>query len=177
MSRIDNAFTAQKLDRPQDTQGPLGSIRSPGTLETTSQDLVTHIPAPEIQQALDNLRQIPELRQDLLQQLAGHISNQNLLAPAAAQQTANAILAATGAPLPETPAGPSQVEAPSAREEAAPAPAMDPLLLQDTLRQIPVLRQEVVAEVAQRLANGQLTTPAATDLTVKAIMETAGRTA
>ena len=84
MSRIDNAFTAQKLDRPQDTQGPLGSIRSPGTLETTSQDLVTHIPAPEIQQALDNLRQIPELRQDLLQQLAGRISNQNLLAPAAA---------------------------------------------------------------------------------------------
>jgi hypothetical protein len=177
MSRIDNTFAAQKLDRTQDTQGAQGSSRRAGILETPPQESVAHIPAPELQQALDRLRQIPELRQDLLEQVTRRLSGQNLLTPAAAAQTAAAILAETGTTLLQTPAPSSSVATPPAAEEAAPGAPVDLLQLQETLRQIPLLRQEVVGEVAQRLANGQLTTPAANDLTVKAIMETVGRSA
>lgn len=53
-------------------------------------------------------------------------------------------------------------------ETHTPAPELMHLL--NTLRQIPQLRQEVIGEVAQRLAGGDLLTPEATEGTVKAIL-------
>src|SRR5438552_12689097 len=159
MSRIDNTFTTQKLDRPQDTQGLPGATQRTGILDTATLEAVTHIPAPEVQQALDNLRHIPELRQDLLEQVVRRLNNQDLLTPAAATQTADAMLADTEATLLQPPAPATADETLPAAQTDVPAAAVDPLQLQATLRQIPLLRQEVVAEVAQKLANGQLTTP------------------
>ena len=51
-------------------------------------------------------------------------------------------------------------------------PTSDFLGLLDNLRQLPPVREEVVGEVARRLANGELLTPAARDQTVGSILET-----
>lgn len=56
----------------------------------------------------------------------------------------------------------------AAEETHTPAPELVRLL--QTLQQIPQLRQEVIGEVAQRLAGGELQTPAATEGTVRAIL-------
>ena len=58
--------------------------------------------------------------------------------------------------------------APTKEEEYRPAPEF--VRLMDIIRQIPQIRQEVIGEVAQRLAGGDLLTPQATDETVKAIL-------
>src|SRR5579872_2875994 len=52
------------------------------------------------------------------------------------------------------------------------APTGDLLGLLDSLRQLPPVREEVVGEVARRLAGGELLTPAARDQTVGSILET-----
>ncbi len=50
-------------------------------------------------------------------------------------------------------------------------PTSDFLGLLDSLRQLPPVREEVVGEVARRLAQGELLTPAARDQTVGSILE------
>jgi hypothetical protein len=52
-------------------------------------------------------------------------------------------------------------------------PTGDLLGLLDNLRQLPPVREEVVGEVAQRLASNELLTPEARDQTVGSILETA----
>src|SRR5262245_51467594 len=55
-------------------------------------------------------------------------------------------------------------------EEEAHTPAPEFVRMMDIIRQIPQVRQEVVGEVARRLAGGELQTPEAMDATVQAIL-------
>lgn len=189
MSRIDNFRISQQLGQ---TDATLAAARAPARSDVAAPpqpDPVAHTPAPEVQQALSLLRQVPEVRQDVVQQVALQLNTGTFLTDSAARQTANAILnALQPEPLPAvaqeivaqavTARSSAASTPPSADPTAAAAPAGNTDLNQllDTLRQIPVLRQEVVSEVAQRLSNGQLFTPAARDNTVKAILESTGQT-
>jgi hypothetical protein len=76
--------------------------------------------------------------------------------------------------LSTTPAAPQPTTVASDPASAVHTPAQDLLSLQNNLRQIPELRQELVREVAQRLATGELLTQAALDETVKSILEGQG---
>ena len=55
-------------------------------------------------------------------------------------------------------------------EEEAHTPAPEFVRMMDIISQIPQVRQEVVGEVARRLAGGELQTPEAADETVQAIL-------
>jgi hypothetical protein len=178
MSRIDNSLASQRLQQDLTAQatGAFGQTTTAAALAT---DAALHTTAPEIQQALASLSQIPEIRPEVLSRAISRLNDGQLVTTQAAQQTAQAILsnfqafAPAGQPtLEATPTAPAAPTSPASG--TTPTSAPDLLQLLDILRQIPVLRQEVVAEVAQRLTNGQLTTPAATDQTVKAILATTG---
>lgn len=64
----------------------------------------------------------------------------------------------------------SQRETGALLGEEAHTPAPEFVRLMDIISQIPQVRQEVVGEVARRLAAGELLAPPATDETVKAIL-------
>lgn len=55
-------------------------------------------------------------------------------------------------------------------EEEAHQPAPEFVRMMDIIRQIPQIRQEVVGEVARRLAGGELLTTGAAEDTVQAIL-------
>jgi hypothetical protein len=176
MSRIDNTFGSQRLGRVGAAQNTQEAARRAET--AAPEPAVLHTPSPEIQQALANLRALPGVRAEAVQQAALRVQSGALLTPEAAANTAAAILGTQQPAVPETPAGGSSapVAALPTTDPGTETPASPDLFqLLDALRQVPILRQEVVAEVAQRLAAGQLTTPAATDQTVQAIMATTGR--
>jgi hypothetical protein len=179
MSRIDNTFTSQQLGRVG--AAPTAAEAGRRAEAAAPQPAVLHTPSPELQQALAHLRTLPEVRSDAVQQATLRLQSGELLTPDAAARTAAVLQGNLEPAAPEGAAGPTPEAAPTA---AAPAEAdaatqtptgPDLFQLLDALRQVPLLRQEVVAEVAQRLASGQLTTPAATDQTVQAIMATTGR--
>jgi hypothetical protein len=185
MSRIDNSFSSQQLGAAESLASSTATARRAELLASPQPQAITHTPAPEVQQALSALQSVGEVRPDVLQQVAQRLSAGDFLTRAAAQQTATAILgtapAAEQAGDSATALAPSQtLQVPAAADttvaDLGNTPgAPDVFQLLDTLNHIPLLRQEVVAEVAQRLANGQLSIPAATEPTVQAILETTNR--
>jgi hypothetical protein len=58
-----------------------------------------------------------------------------------------------------------------AEAESRFTPTADLAALLDGIRQTPVIRQEIIGEVARRLASGELLAPPATEATVQGILE------
>jgi hypothetical protein len=185
MSRINNSLTSQQLGAAENLQSATGAARRAELVPTSQPQTITHTPAPEVQQALNALAGVPQVRPEVVQQVAQRLGTGQFQTRSAAEQTAAALLSTppaaepagdTTTPAASTPPGPASPPAQSpAAELDSGSQTPDLFQLLDSLNHIPVLRQEVVAEVAQRLAAGQLSIPAATEPTVQAILETTGR--
>jgi DNA-directed RNA polymerase sigma subunit (sigma70/sigma32) len=65
-----------------------------------------------------------------------------------------------------------RVDGPKPPDSSAHTPSNELEQFLSSLRDFPELRQEVIQEVARRLAGGELTTPQSLDQTVQAILRT-----
>src|SRR5712692_4216977 len=89
--RITNSIPNQQLDRPEEAQGnPAIGRPAQGNLPPES---TTHAQAPEFLSLLDQLRQIPQLREEVVREVAQRLANGELSTPTAAERVVKPTLA------------------------------------------------------------------------------------
>jgi hypothetical protein len=77
--------------------GQPASPAAPGAQSTPAvDDRSQHLPSPELQQLTAAVRNLPEVREDVVQRVAGQLAAGQYLTPEAAEQTAQAMLGGAG---------------------------------------------------------------------------------
>ncbi len=92
--RINNSLPNPNVGRPASQVPPQQT--SSQTSESAQLDASTHAPSAELARLLDSLRQVPQLREEVVREVAQRLSAGELNTRAAVERTVDSILRASG---------------------------------------------------------------------------------